>query len=387
MGTFFTRILILISLGSPCLAFAYTGGIGQPTVDLEFIGASQTVTRWQKDRCEDIDIPDTALRAFRRADGKVVAVASHYVTYTLVGSDLYGLKKDGCLVSYRSPKDPDPSHYDDQTWLAATWTDDGMSVAGVGHHEYHGELHPGRCAGKTPRECRYGVLSLFSSKDGGRSFGHANLRPIAAVSVTQQFDQGKDIGFFQPSNIMEWEGHKYMFVRTSGGGRQAPSACLMRATNPLKPDSWEIYDGKGYRQSLFDPYKDDPTKGPVCGQIPGLNGMVWGLLRHRSRDVFIALLAVNQPGTKTLRLAISASKSLLSWPRPKVVEGIAFEWSGECSAGPVYHYPSLIDPDAPGRNFDTTDDDALLFLTAINRRDCKMSLDRDLIYRRVHLRF
>jgi hypothetical protein len=379
----------LVSLFAGVVALGFTCDVAnaEPSVRIEFLGSAEEVVRWQEDRCEDIDMPDTALRIFRRYDDKIIGVASHYVTYALIGSNLTQMKKNGCHVAFRSPKNPDPAQYNDQTWLAATWTDDGKSIAAIGHHEYHGELHPGMCAGKTPRECRYGVLSLLGSKDGGDTFTHVNLRPIAAVDVPQRFDQGKDIGFFQPSNIMEWEGLKYVFVRTSGGGKQLPAACLMRAKNPLEPESWEIYDGKGFRRSLFDPYKDEAAKDPVCAQIPGLNGMVWGLLRHRQRGVFIAILVVNEPGTKTLRLATSVSTDLLNWPKPLFVDGIKFEWSGECSDGPVYHYPSLIDPDAPGRNFDTTGDDALLFLTVIHRKDCKMGMNRDLVFRRVHLQF
>lgn len=357
-------------------------------VDIVFEDAFTEVTSWQRDRCEDIDIPDAGMRVFRRFDNKIVGIASHYVTRTLIGSDIKKLKKNQCNVAFQSSKNSNPAKFDDQTWLAATWTDDGKNIAAIGHHEYHGELHPGKCTGKTPRECRYGALLLFGSKDGGNTFTHVDLRPIAAVGVPQKFDQGKDIGFFQPSNIIEWEGMKYTFVRTSGGGKQKPATCIMRAQNPLTPKSWEIYDGNFFRPSLFDPYQDDIANAPICAQIPALNGLVWSVLRHRQRGIFIALLTVIDPSTGAVRLATSVSSSLLEWSKPRLVDGIKFEWLGECTNKDfVYHYPSLIDPDAPGRNFDTTDDDGLLFLTVINRKNCKMSMDRDLVFRRVHLKF
>lgn len=389
MSSYFKRastclVLSLVTFGVPC---ARAATATEPSVRLEFSGPIEDVVRWQKDRCEEVDIPDISLRAFRRSDNQIVGLASHYVTYTLIGSDLTRMKKSGCTAAFRSPKNHDPAKFDDQTWLGATWTDDGKNIAAVGHHEYHSEMHAGMCAGKTPRQCRYGVLSLLGSSDGGISFAHISNRPIAAVGVPQRFDQGKDIGFFQPSNIMEWEGLKYVFVRTSGGGQQPPATCLLRAKNPLEPESWEMYDGKEFRRSLFDPYKDEAANAPVCSQVPGLNGMAWGLLRHRERNVFIAVLVVLEPGAKTLRLAISASKDLLSWPKPRLVDGIKFEWSGECTGDPIWHYPSLIDPDAPGRNFDTTDDDAILYLTRINRINCKAGMDRDLVFQRVHLKF
>jgi hypothetical protein len=356
-------------------------------VRLLFIENPVPLVDWHGSKCEDIDIPDAGFRAFRRSDGKIVGIASHYITRTLTGSTLQVLRRESCRPALVSQRNPDPAQHDDQTWLAATWTDDGINVAAIGHHEYHGELHPGMCAGKTPRECRYGVLTLYVSHDGGANFKRVTSRPIAAVPVRQSFDQGKDVGFFQPSNIFESGGFKYVFVRTSGGGAQTAATCLMRAKNPLEPGSWQIFDGKMFRPSLFDPYKDDLSQGPICKQVSTLNGLVWTVVRHRQRGVFIAVLTVIEPITRTTRLATSVSRDALNWSKPKLIDGIALEWSVGCGPGPVYHYPSLVDPDAPGRNFDTTDDEALLFLTAIQRSDCKMTMDRDLVYRRTKLSF
>lgn len=357
------------------------------SVTIEFLTPPETVVAWKRDKCEEIDIPDTGLRAFRRFDGQVVALASHYETRTLVGPNISSLRKNGCGVALKSKKSADPSSYDDQTWLAATWTDDGKRVTAIGHNEYHGEMHAGMCAGKTPRECRYGALTLFVSQDGGEHFGRAALRPIAAVPEKQKYEQGRDTGFFQPSNIFQYEDMKYVFVRTSGGGGQKPAACLMRAKDPAEPGSWEIYDGSGFRRSLFDPYKDDSAKAPICAQVSTLNGMVWSVLRHRQRGVYIAMLTVIDPATKKLTLATALSRNLLDWSKPRYVEGIDIQRTEVCDGNPVYIYPSLVDPDSPSRNFDTTDDEAVLFLTAISRQNCKMTMNRDLVSRRVRFVF
>lgn len=211
-------------------------------------------------------------------------------------------------------------------------------------------------------------------------------RPIAAVPVKKSHDQGRDIGYFHPSNIIEYQGMKYMFVRTSGGGVQQPATCLMRSANPVDPESWQIFDGKKFKGSLFDPYRDTESEAPVCAQISRLNGMIFNVLRHRPTGTFIAVMVVIEPKMKSLRLATSTSIDLMEWSVPRLVEGITFEWQKGCS-DTVYHYPSLADPDAPGRNFDTTDDDAFLFMTAIHRDKCKMTMNRDLIMRPVHLNF
>lgn len=111
-------------------------------------------------------------------------------------------------------------------------------------------------------------VNSFHSSNGGKSFERASSRPIAAVPIKQDAQQGKDIGFFHPtSNIFEFEGMKYVFVRTAGGGQQKPATCLMRVKNPLDPESWQIFDGKEFKRSLLDPYRDEPEQAPICAQI------------------------------------------------------------------------------------------------------------------------
>lgn len=352
-------------------------------IGLEILSAPETVISWAKDKCEDIDIPDTGLRAYRRYDSKIIGIASHYVNRSLIGSRADRFQKNGCDVLFKSSHSADPKLFDDETWLASTWTDDGKNIAAIGHSEFHGEKHPGMCNGKTPRECRYVTLTLFASNDGGLKFQRSDLRPIAAAPVRQSIDQGKDLGVQQPSNIFQHEGMKYVFVRAIGGGAQSPATCLMRAKTPLDPNSWEVFDGKEFRRSMFDPYRDRIETATTCAQISLLNGMVWSVVRHRSRGLFIALLTVIDPSTKGLRLATATSTDLLNWTKPSPVDGIDIQKTQTCSNDPIYIYPSLIDPDSPDRNFDTTGDEAVLFLTAVHRTNCKMSLDRDLVSVRV----
>lgn len=113
--------------------------------------------------------------------------------------------------------------------------------------------------------------------------------------------------------------------------------------------------------------------------------MVWSVLRHRQRDLYIALLTVLEPGNKTTRLATALSNDLLNWTKPRIIDGINIQQTKICDENPVYVYPSLVDPESPDRNFDTTNDDAVLFLTSIHRQECKYTLDRDLVLR--HIRF
>jgi hypothetical protein len=357
-----------------------------PAVRLEVLGAPRPVIDWNANRCSVQDIPDAGLRAYRRPDHTIVAFATHYENHRLVGPNFAELRKR-CELIYQGGRNPDPSAHDDQTWITATWTDDGDTVAAIGHNEYHGEHHTGMCHSRSPRQCRYGVLSLLISRDGGASFVRSTKKPIAAVPVRQAKDQKRETGFFQPSNIVEHNGRKYVFVRTSGGGAQQPATCLMRASNPTDSASWEIFDGQRFHPALFDPYVDPAHARPTCAQIPGLHGLVWSVLKHWRRGVFVSLMTILNPTTKETYLVTSTSKDLLRWSSPRRVDQIRLDWKKTCGPEPMLHYPSLLDPTSPARNFDTTEDLPLLFLSRFPRKNCKITMERDLIMLNTRLVF
>ena len=344
---------------------------------LTVVGAPRSALVWRK--CENIDVVDAGLRAFRDRQGQVVGIASEYRTRIMTGPSLLEMSKH-CAVSLDSAANPDPAVHNDWTWILATWTPDGVNVLGIGHNEYHGENHAGRCLGKTPRECRYGTLVFLESHDGGRHFTRSATRPLAAVPVRQAGDFGKDIGFFSPSNIFHSGSAEYVFVRTSGGGAQPAATCLFRSSEPLNPDSWQMYDGKGFRTQRFDPYRDDTATYIPCAQIPRLNGMVWSVLTHEASGRLIALLTVIDPVTRQNRLAISTSQDPLHWTHPVMIAADFFGGKATCDKEGIYWYPSLIDPNSKARNFDTTGDNPVLFVANLHISKCRITMSRDLYY-------
>lgn len=352
------------------------------TAKMTFIGAPRPALNWQK--CDQIDIPDAGLRAFRNVNSQVVAIASHYKTRILEGPSLLDLKKL-CPIALDSAADAAPAAHDDRTWLASVWTSDGVHIVGIGHDEYHGEAHPGRCLGTTARQCRYGTLVFLNSQDGGADFERMPTRPLAAVPVRQAPNLGRDTGFFQPSNIFHWGNAEYVFVRTTGGGAQEPATCLLRSEKPLDPDSWQIYDGKSFITQRFDPYLDNPAKYVPCANLPGLNGMVWSVLTYEPTGTLIALLTIVDPTTHASRLALSTASDPLHWTRAAAIQADFFGLQPSCGKDGIYWYPSLIDPASKSRNFDTTGANPVLFLTHIKLVNCKMTMTRDLYYVPAHL--
>jgi hypothetical protein len=377
----FTIALILIGSFA-----AGAQGANEPPAPIKLVIKSEfePAFDWAKTQCNSDDVPDEALRAFRRRDNSIMAYAANHSNNFMTGGGLLALQKD-CRQAYISHHLEDPAAYDDETWVMSPWTSDGRHVMAIAHHEYHAELHPGRCLGRSPRQCRYGVLLHLVSNDGGATFVKSTPTPLAAVSVRAAPDQGRDIGFFSPSNIFERDGFEYVYVRTSGGGPQRPATCLMRSNNPIDPKSWRIYDGKRFVPSMFDPYVDAPDDRKPCAQISTLNGLVWSVLTFRDTGVLVALLIVDDPATHRARLATATSRDALHWSSPLYVDGFDVAWGERCPNSPELTYPSLLDPKSKRRNFDDTGTDALLFVTALTVQSCRVTMQRDLRVAHVEL--
>jgi hypothetical protein len=347
-----------------------------PSLRLELEGKPRFALEWTK--CNTDDVSDAGLRPFRRSDGKILAFANNQAdNFPLIGTNLLNLRKD-CSPAYISKHDGDPSAFNDQIWIAATWTDDGIHVMAIGHQEYHGEK-VGRCSVKSFNQCRYGSLVHMISDDGGLTFRKTQSRPLAAPSQRQSAGQEHIVGFSQPSNIFEHDGWKYVFILSDGGGRQpSGGTCLMRSRQPMDPKSWTIFDGQDFRPSSFDPYRDDEQAAPICARIPRLNGLVWSVLNVRGSGILVALLTIIAPETNAVKLATSTSFDALHWSPLMALPDIDMQWTNRCPKSPMMHYPSLVDVTSSRRNFDDTGFYPQLFLTLIDIDHCKFTMDRRL---------
>ncbi len=60
-------------------------------------------------------------------------------------------------------------------------------------------------------------------------------------------------------------------------------------------------------------------------------------------------------------------------------------WSKNCADRTRYAYGSIADPASHSRNFETTGDEAFLFMTKMRVTDCKVGPDRDLVRIKVRI--
>src|SRR5690606_10079715 len=105
---------------------------GAPRAVVTPVSPPQTI--WTRaDACDGDDIPDAPARAFRDAVGGIVMFGMHHVNRALRGPDFDSLRLD-CAVILASGHRGDPALYDDYSWIAATWTEDGRHATALVHH-------------------------------------------------------------------------------------------------------------------------------------------------------------------------------------------------------------------------------------------------------------
>jgi hypothetical protein len=346
----------------------------------------ETVYSWARQRCDEWDIPDAPLRAFRDATGEVVAFTSNYRNRPMLGPGLDRLTAS-CAIAYEAKSSADPSEFSDKNWLAATWTANGRDVFGLVHAEYHADQHANACSFKDRMSCWYNVVTAAHSSDGGRHFSATPRQLVAAPRFRQDVDQGRHRGFFNPSNIIERDGAWYSLIATTGGEGQKSGVCLFRSTRIDDPTSWRAFDGQDFTIRAVDPYREDATQAKPCQPLKFLPTNVDSVTRHEASGRYLAIFHLGPDPSQGIvggRVAYSWSSDLMSWSPLQTLVVHPTMWSRNCADRTRYAYGAVADPASTSRNFETTGDAPFLFMTKMRVSDCKVGPERDLV--RIKLR-
>lgn len=359
-----------------------------PGISLTADGTSETVFDWRSGRCDDGQYPDAPARAYRDTKGIVHLFATHYDNRAFTGSGLDTVRID-CHSTYAARRDDDPEAYDDRVWLTSFHTGDGSTIIALGHAEYHGHLRPTQCPWRDYRSCWWnGVVGLLSY-DGGTTFTRApGVRSIVAA-LRGPYDPSvrRPVGYFSPSNMLEWNGGLYVFVFAEAYGEQKRGPCLLRTTPRGDPSSWRAWDGRDFTVSLSpaaDP--DGRSKHGVCTPVPGLGATVTSVVRRDGSDDFIALIAAtrNEPEERT-GIYFALSQDLLHWTPPRMLLEAPLMFKYRCEDASAYAYPALLDSASRSRNFESVGSSAWLYVTRFTIEDCKFAKARDLVRYRVRV--
>jgi hypothetical protein len=356
-------------------------------------GPEETLFDYTEDACSPIDIPDSPARAFRDAQDRVHLIASHYVTRAMVGPSLDDVRHD-CRLVMKSDLDGDPALFNDREWLTAPWTPDGRTVYALIHNEYQGDKHAGQCPSGVYLKCWYNSLTLARSVDGGRTFDQPPppRHLIAAVPYRYRPDVGP-FGLFQPSNIVHRtdDGYWYALIHAAAFGAQREGTCVMRTADLRDPGSWHAWDGSGYRVRFANPYESSGTDGRICApvSVDEIVGMTQSLTYNTYLDKYVLVSPAGRPGPARGGVVwgfyYSTSDDLIDWSERKLIREATLVTSFECGDPNPVFFPSLLDPDSPSRNFETTGQRPYLYFTRFHYKDCHITLNRDLV--RVRVRF
>jgi hypothetical protein len=403
MNRLYAVLLLIVLVSLACSLPAPASDVASPTATaappptetpdpfpnpvLKIVGQEQVVFDWTDDRCEPENIPDLAARAFRAAGGQVHLILSHYVNYQMLGPDLNNLTTD-CHPVLRSTYNADPAAYDDSEWLAALYTEDGVTVYALVHNEYRGHTHPGMCPTRDYFDCLDTSLTLAVSTDSGMTYTEIEAPPghMVARLPHPYAESAGPFGIRSPSNIIRGpDGYFYAFTNLSQYDTQLQWTCAMRATDLSDPRSWRYWNGSAFEGQFIDPYLN-PDAPPAANTCVGLdrNNLVPSLSdsvtfnTYLNRYVVVGLSADTFDGREVWGIYYSFSNDLLHWKPRKLLAEMPLPWTVPNPGSDMsILYPALLDPDSDSRNFDTTGKTAYLYFTRMNHGGG--SLDRDLI--------
>lgn len=371
------KIIFKIAIIALALATSFDMLIsGASALSINIIGGPYKIFDWESQRCDKNDIPDSPIRVFRDSEDNLVAFASHFNVRRFVGAHLKTLTRE-CQISRMSVENSEPSQFDDRIWVISTWTEDGVDVYALGHNEFQGHRHPGKCKFSEYEKCWYNSIVALYSRNSGRRFEKvAGEKPVASASLRSEDEQGRPRGFFSPTNMVAFGNYIYTYIYNTGAGKQKRGYCIFRTLRHQVGGRWEYLTIEGWVVSTYDPYTD--TSGAPCEAINNLYS-IGGVVRHRDSGEFIAV-GVMPGGNQQGKFAFSVSSNLLVWSKPRAFLDLPSIYSKEKCSDVVYSYPSLVDERSSSRNLDDVGSRAMLFLTQQKKNRCSGTLNRDLVY-------
>lgn len=375
----------ILALTAIAISAAPSNAAGPAQLHATLEGPWRVMFDPQLHRCDGHDVPDTPARAFRNAHGQIVMFALHYIARPLRGASLDTLKID-CRSSYGSSLNPDPAAYDSQSWIAATWTRDGHNVEAIVHHEYRAALHK-RCSvpASNALACWYNTILAARSHDGGSSFAKHAYPVIAAAPFRQEFEQQRHRGFLNPSNMFAHGKHVYFFAAETGWSGQPHGVCLFRSADPSKPRSWRAWDGSDFTIQYDDPYRPNMRKPRACKPVAPFPAQVGAVVRHRASGLYLAVVQTwkDERYFPVPGFYYATSRDLLNWSAPALLMATKTQYDNPCGSRALNSYPSILDANAEGRNFDDTGSSAWLYWVSMRIEGCNHTSDRKLIRQRL----
>jgi len=121
---------------APTTTAPTTTAVPIPEVTISIAGEEEIVFDYSESNCDGMARPDLPVRALRSAEQLSITLP-HTINHRLIGTTFDDLSLS-CEPILSSTYDHDPAAHAHHEWLGAVYTDDGVTVHGVVHNEFHG---------------------------------------------------------------------------------------------------------------------------------------------------------------------------------------------------------------------------------------------------------
>lgn len=374
------RVFLLSLLAYAAGANAATNS-SCPNPTIKIAGPRQVVFEYKKDHCSEGDAPDTPTMAFKDADGQVRLFNGLAGSYMSVGSSLDNVRRD-CSKPFNDEIKPaannTPQSFDNWKWFRSPWTNDGKTIYGLIHNEFHGWEQPAQyCPSKKVDPCLYPNVTASKSTDGGKTFQvmRDGNQVVLGLVAPYAYDKSspKQAGIRAPTNIISQtsNGQTYYYLLASNRGHagiaQKTGTCLYRSDDVSQPDHWRAWDGKDFTVVMnATPYRDqnlDP-KQHLCQPVFNSAPSSWSF--NTTLNKYVAVVGMNGGG---FTFAYVTSDDMIHWTAPKALMKTTFKQFQASKKGAKVSgqtYPSMLDPTSAGMNFEFTGDHPYLYFARFN---------------------
>jgi hypothetical protein len=360
------------------------------------------VHQGEVDGCFDGNYVDIPANAFKDNSGNVRLTIPHTVSTTMSGSSLYNLQPD-CPRNPTLPRsqlDPSdaaftsddedlPDKFTDGNWLGPTYAE-GNTVYSHFYTEWHALQHDNpsqNCTSGVDVLCIQISAGLATSSNDGLNFTHAPLPAnpndppphyVSSLPYRYQSDwgiQGSGPGqIFKRLKPGDQDAYYYSFFGRTGVGLQERGTCLGRTDTLAQPSHWRLWDGDGFDVSFMDPYRSsDNPANHVCQPISQdtlvrtIGGVTYNT--YLQKYLMIGINGIFDPAlnSETNIAAFrsgawySTSDDLFTWSPRKLLT----EQDSDDQCRPIL-YPTVLDPQSSGRNFEQSDQQIELFMRRRN---------------------
>ena len=346
-------------------------------------GPEVMVYDWSVSHCENDDIPDESVRAFRDFNGKIQLMATHFVNYRWIAdTTLDSPYTHPCTKTMSSTNSADVSTYNNREWLSSPWTPDGTNVYALVHNEYQGQSFLSGC--NYQYACWWNSITSAVSTDGGATFSNTSPGHLVAALPYQMTKDGPH-GYFTPSQIVRsGDGWFYALFRANPKGAQQYGTCLVRTRDLSVPQSWRAWNGTSFSVQFANPYLQsinpaDHVCTPVDFNSIGLISESLTYNTYFKKWMLVGNSEGDPVHNKPPGVYYALSDDLLNWTDVDLLMEAEITWVRDCVLPDPIKEVSILDPSSTSRNFTTVGQTAQLFYIWYHMSGCNGTLDRDLV--------